>query len=412
MFLVAAAGGGARAAYWTASVLGAIQDSQPDFARQLFAVSAVSGGALGGAAFATLGADPPTCRIERKESRSFRECLAEFLSYDFLSPVMASYLTADLVNRFVPLERFLADRAEALELSWERAWDNTISGPNWMRAPFDERWTDRKFQINLLLNGTIADAGVRSRAGDPPTLRPGERAVTSNLKLIDQTGVTIPNPASYSRLSLSTAIDNSTRFPFVEPVGGVTPHLDSRTNNTALSTYYLADGGYYDNYGAATLLDLIHMLENQWSTLNIDKLVIIQISSNSEISSKLDGENTPSKPSPLPMTAGPIVACRGWSEPPGSAGEALTAYHTAEAAREWSGLGYALQLLALDQQRIVLGRPPGTDNPPVFYFHFGMHDIDPPLGWSLARQSRGCISDLLGEGSYAAQKIERLKGLF
>ena len=170
--------------------------------------------------------------------------------------------------------------------------------------------------------------------------------------------------------------------------------------------------GYYDNYGAATLLDLIHMLKNLWSTLNIDNLVIIQISSNSEISSKLDGENTPSKPLPLPATAGPVVACHGWSEPPGSAGEALTAYHTAEAAREWSGLGYALQLRALDQQRIVLGKPPGTDNPPVFYFYFGMHDIDPPLGWSLARQSRGCISDLLSEGSYAAQKIERLKGLF
>jgi hypothetical protein len=61
MILIAAAGGGSRAAYWTGSVLGELQDKIPDFQRHLFAVSGVSGGALGAAAFAAaLGPDPPS----------------------------------------------------------------------------------------------------------------------------------------------------------------------------------------------------------------------------------------------------------------------------------------------------------------------------------------------------------------
>jgi hypothetical protein len=46
--IVAAAGGGLRAAYWTATLLGELHDrSNGDFSKSLFAISGVSGGALG-----------------------------------------------------------------------------------------------------------------------------------------------------------------------------------------------------------------------------------------------------------------------------------------------------------------------------------------------------------------------------
>ncbi|MFP5288311.1 MAG: hypothetical protein ACLGI9_21425, partial [Thermoanaerobaculia bacterium] len=49
VFLVAAEGGGIRAAYWTAIALAEIQDRHPAFARHVFAISGISGGSLGAA---------------------------------------------------------------------------------------------------------------------------------------------------------------------------------------------------------------------------------------------------------------------------------------------------------------------------------------------------------------------------
>ena len=43
MVVVAAAGGGVRASYWTAAILGKIQDMYGDFGKHVFAISAVSG---------------------------------------------------------------------------------------------------------------------------------------------------------------------------------------------------------------------------------------------------------------------------------------------------------------------------------------------------------------------------------
>jgi hypothetical protein len=54
LYIVAAEGGGIRAAYWTAAVLGTIQDEQPAFADHVFAISGVSGGSLGAAVFVSL----------------------------------------------------------------------------------------------------------------------------------------------------------------------------------------------------------------------------------------------------------------------------------------------------------------------------------------------------------------------
>src|SRR5258706_3224485 len=57
VFIVATEGGGIRAAYWTASVLTALQDQAPQFSDHLFAISSVSGGSLGATVFTALVAD-------------------------------------------------------------------------------------------------------------------------------------------------------------------------------------------------------------------------------------------------------------------------------------------------------------------------------------------------------------------
>ena len=54
IFIIAAEGGGIRAAYWTANLLAAFQDTNPNFADHVYALSGISGGSLGTALFINL----------------------------------------------------------------------------------------------------------------------------------------------------------------------------------------------------------------------------------------------------------------------------------------------------------------------------------------------------------------------
>jgi hypothetical protein len=58
LIIVAAEGGGIRAAYWTAGILTRLVDCPPALADSLFAISAVSGGSLGAAVYVSLRAVP------------------------------------------------------------------------------------------------------------------------------------------------------------------------------------------------------------------------------------------------------------------------------------------------------------------------------------------------------------------
>ena len=139
--LVAASGGGISAAYWTATVLGDLADASPRFAGQVFALSGVSGGALGlltyagrserlrGGAACRDPAGPPGA----VPLHGLRACLQLALGGDFLGPALGAMLYPDLLQRFLPAILF-ADRAAALEAAWEARWravfgDRRLAGP-------------------------------------------------------------------------------------------------------------------------------------------------------------------------------------------------------------------------------------------------------------------------------------------
>jgi hypothetical protein len=93
LFIVATEGGGIRAAYWTTTVLGTIQDVDPSFADHVFAISGVSGGSLGAAVFAALVADAAPQGEFAKRGQSI-------LGQDFLSPAAAAMLYPDFPALF------------------------------------------------------------------------------------------------------------------------------------------------------------------------------------------------------------------------------------------------------------------------------------------------------------------------
>ena len=84
MLFVAAAGGGARASYWTSIVLGRLTDLVPSEVRdRLFVASGVSGGALGVAVHRALLAHE-TVECGRGQSGRLEQCARRFGEGDFL----------------------------------------------------------------------------------------------------------------------------------------------------------------------------------------------------------------------------------------------------------------------------------------------------------------------------------------
>jgi hypothetical protein len=173
--IVSAKGGGIRAAYWTALVLGELQDRAAaaglDFARHVFAISGVSGGSLGAATFAALIANRHAVRApkplqgcpadEGVDPTTVRGRAERVLRHDFLSPTVAVMLFSDMFQQFVPFA-FLNDRAVAVERSLQAAWDACEAGGRFA-GPFTALWTDPSAFVvpPLLLNSTVVETGQR-----------------------------------------------------------------------------------------------------------------------------------------------------------------------------------------------------------------------------------------------------------
>ncbi len=256
VFVVAAEGGGIRAAYWTALVLATLEDRHPGFACHVFAVSGVSGGSLGGAVFAALTAErwnesgavhahpcPP-----RAETRDMRAAVRGILGRDFLGPAVAGWLFPDFVQRFLPFP-CLPDRAVYLEEAWEAAW-RAETGTDRFARDFRELWADegtRHHIPSLFLNGTWVETGGRVvtsnlRAGE------GDRHFRRVDDMLDFLGRPLP---------LSTAVHMSARFTYVSPAGTV--HGCGKDGKR--ETRHVVDGGYFENSGALTATEVVSVLD-------------------------------------------------------------------------------------------------------------------------------------------------------
>ena len=280
LVIVATAGGGIRAAYWTATVLGRLQDENPKFRNFLFGISGVSGGSVGATVFTTLledgtdGLDTTLCLVEGSDKdktafvRKAYECGGqEVLGKDFLAPTVAALLFPDLMQRFFPLSWF-PDRAKALEEGWERAWgDVGFAEDTWTRRTFSQLLTSTQSTPHLpslFLNGTHVESG--------------KRIITSNLKI---DGLNFLDTYDYYELASgdllpSTAALNSARFTYVSPAG--TLKLQKKPVG------HIVDGGYFENFGATTaeevLAAVVAALEAEGKKA---RPILIQISNDPEL---------------------------------------------------------------------------------------------------------------------------------
>jgi hypothetical protein len=251
VFIVAAAGGGIRAAYWAATVLGKAADDSPGlWDRHLYAISGVSGGSLGAAVHAVQLAERGGAQAG---SPRYAERARKMLGEDFLSPVFAYFLFPDLAQRFLPFPVPAADRALALEASWERSAAERL-GTRLFAGRFVDLWPaeDRYRAPALLLNTTLVESGQRAIVSN---LAVSPHRFPDTIDLLDAGSGDGSGPG-LSDVPLSTAVHLSARFTYVSPAATVpSPRKDDGS-----ASVRLVDGGYFENSGAATAIDLLRAI--------------------------------------------------------------------------------------------------------------------------------------------------------
>lgn len=251
VYLVNAHGGGLRAAYFTATVLTRLDDlSCGRFGKRLSVASGVSGGSLGLATYLLVRQDrvrrgvwagcvPGDIATMFGAVPSSQDQVDKILLNDFLSPVMANFLSTDLV----PWMR--VRRGQALLDGWEEGaraglGDGAITFSAPLASLAGEPGVDRAPSgVNRLVifNATDVSTGKRFEINSAQSEQCGHV------------------------MSIGEAVLHGARFPFVTPAGECV--------SADRGVHALVDGGYYDNSGAEALLSHVGSSERTvW--LNID----------------------------------------------------------------------------------------------------------------------------------------------
>jgi len=382
IFFVAAAGGGLRAAYWTATMLAAADDHTcGEFGRHVYAYSGVSGGSLGVAAYLAQRqvweAKPPAERCQTGR----RAEIADMLGRDFLAPVAGSLLFAEMAQRFVPFDYLAEDRGSILAKAWSRAWDDVFARD---KGRFDQPFLDvfaafakDNARPAVFLNATAVESG--------------RRVIASNVQVRIPDAVDLFRPVRQmalrtNGLPLREAVLNSARFTYVSPAGTVhgcaKPKPDGTCSVHPKPWDRLVDGGYFENSGVATLSDVIRALKSD-GVKNRLYVIVIDNSNESELAcpqrrTSGDGnEDVPAGVPPLSGVTGPLEAMLHVREARGQL--EVRRLRTDFSCKErhlldWNLFG--------DQAKRKQAQAAGQE---------------PALGWFLSRRSAKWIGDRAGE---------------
>ncbi len=253
LVMVAAPGGGIRAAYWTAT---ALEHLFPDECarRRLFAVSGTSGGSVGAVVWqgAVDAGKTPTTAIR------------DISGDEALSATIAGMLLRDLPQPIVAVSDGWRDRAALLEDGWVEFSDvlGTVADPTgWTALGGDEAWAPV-----LVLNSASVTDGCRVLVANVGGLPTSSQADCLSIDLdggpsraaIDPVASLAANAGSECgshQPHAATAALLSARFPYVTPSGTLHHCVPGTTDDPA--TTYAVDGGYYENSGILALLEML-----------------------------------------------------------------------------------------------------------------------------------------------------------
>jgi hypothetical protein len=389
LVFIASAGGGIRAAYWTALVIRCLVEGDENGCTQpvlpmnsIFLASGISGGSLGLVGIHGL-----------PDANAWLEALRQ----DFLGPTIAGFAFRDVPNSLLHIDIHDSDRAAMLE----RAWENAAVGKG---GRLDRGLVETAYRADgsiafplLVLNGTSVIDGCRVAATvlDLSTVTPpdGQRKSSSTDCLaLNQDRFTKPDvalpalPATKdvfdntcsgdggnipSDIRLSTAALLSARFPYVSPTGTLYAcNSDDRT--------FVLDGGLIDSSGALPLAmlwpEVVKWLTSQHdSVCYAPKLIIME---NSYL------EQTKSEPTTHPSElAAPLDATMA------------TQAAAAPTARQAAALTFQKSFGTSRCHDSTQSSPEWSAPNVVDFYPVAQPGIQAPLGWTLSSYSRKSLEN-------------------
>lgn len=287
IFIASAQGGGLYAAYHAALSLARLQDGCQDFGRQLFAVSAVSGGSVGARLFSELiyrgiapkdpnSASPAadTACGDQDGDGPYQQAVRRFFLTDYQAPLIGKLLFTDVPFMLLPRWFSRTNRASALDGAfesgmdrfWDRLGDFGLKARKDRPAPKTEQryfFSDDAMMSNdapaTVVNASLANNGM------PVILAPFYFSNFYDAPSIDSTSDQ-KNSWAFFRFAhlfdLAPGIDTpmmtgvllGARFPYVVPGGRLPVKMETRKRLYKAHEIALADGGYFDNTGTATAL--------------------------------------------------------------------------------------------------------------------------------------------------------------
>ncbi len=262
VIVVAAEGGGIRAAYWTSLVLHHLAELPEPvaFPRRLFAISSVSGGSFGAAVYAGLRRDP-TSHPARAQIAS------EILQERFLAPMVAKLVAGDFLQWFLPAPVRAFDRSSAMETAFAAAYNEHVRHDSMVERFTEFRPVDAADVPVMLLNSTSVQLGRRVVASP-------YRWPLADVSLEEQDPIDFHDLTGRD-VSVATAVHNTARFPYISAAGRL-----RAINGENLG--HIVDGGYFENTGADTLIDLLRYLKQSASPLSVRFIAVVLLNTPPE----------------------------------------------------------------------------------------------------------------------------------
>lgn len=257
VYFVMANGGASRSGYWTAAVLGILDDTtHGDFSKHLFCLSGASGGSIGNATFFSLLHK----KQQLRDSRFLLDTAAKsYLKNDFLTYTLARMLGPDYL-KFILHINFFGDRASALDQILE-AGSEKSNYP--LKPDFSER-------VSLLITSKGTTSTLPIICINVTRMQDGNPGVVSNI-IIDSfhfnDRVDVLNLLQDDKdICLSTASLLGARFPYLSPAGRIDKvypkEMTYRKEKDSIVPNYFVDGGYFDNSGAGVVQEMIRAIQN------------------------------------------------------------------------------------------------------------------------------------------------------
>ncbi|MBI5858025.1 MAG: hypothetical protein HZB42_10320 [Sphingobacteriales bacterium] len=268
VYFVMANGGASRSGYWTAKILGGLEDtSKGIFSKHLFCLSGASGGSVGNITFFSLLKARDNLKAK---GLSFSQAAGDYLKSDFLTFTLAHLLGPDIFRNLFPFFNVLEmDRGRALALALEKAPPKNCFLYDSLHTMFSSVITQQKDSLEHNYNLPILCINVtRMGDGNPAVfsnIRIGSNVIEKNyfnqrIDILDQLGES-------RDIKLSTAVVLGASFPYISPAGRIDYSKSVRNDKKGRrelksESQYFVDGGYFDNSGAGVVNEMIVALNN------------------------------------------------------------------------------------------------------------------------------------------------------